>query len=99
MMKVKNKSDVTLNEQDSLQDMLDCEKQLMGFYATALKEGSTKALRKELMKNYTSCADGQFTVFEEMRVRGYYQVQPVQKQQLDAKLDSFRKVEKQLAKQ
>ncbi|MBQ9081814.1 MAG: spore coat protein [Clostridia bacterium] len=91
------KRDITLNEQDSLQDMLDCEKQLMGFYATALKEGSNKTLRKELMRNYTDCANGQFSVFEEMQTRGYYQTQPVQKQQLDAKIDSFKKIEKQLA--
>ncbi len=97
MMQVRNKREVTLNEQDSLQDMLECEKQLMGFYATALREGSSKALRKELMKNYTACADGQFTVFDEMRTRGYYQVQPAPRQQLDARLDSFKKIEKQLA--
>ena len=40
------KSDVTLNERDSLQDILESEKQLMGLYATALFEGSTKAVRK-----------------------------------------------------
>ncbi len=97
MMKVKNKSEVTLNERDSLQDMLDCEKQLMDLYGEALKEGSGKALRKELAKHYMSCADGQFSVFEEMRARGYYRVQPAQKQQLDAGMEEFRRVEKQLA--
>ena len=94
---MQSKRDISLNEQDSLQDMLDCEKLLMGFYATALKEGSNKTLRKELMKNYSSCAENQFTVFEQMQTRGYYQVQPVQKEQLDAKIDSFKKIEKQLA--
>ncbi len=92
-----SKRDITLNEQDSLQDMLDCEKQLMGFYATALKEGSSKPLRKELLRNYTACAEDQFTVFEEMKTRGYYQLQPVQKAQLSEKLTSFKKIEKQLA--
>jgi spore coat protein CotF len=94
----KSKMDTTLNEKDSLRDMLECEKQLMGFYATALREGSTQSLRKEITKNYTSCADGQFSLFEEMLTRGYYQVQPAQKQQLDGKIDSFQQTEKQLAK-
>ena len=40
------KSDVTLNERDSLQDILESEKQLMSLYTTALFEGSTKSLRK-----------------------------------------------------
>ena len=90
------KSKTTLNEQDSLQDMLECEKQLMGFYATALREGSNKHLRKELMRHYNTCAENQFTVYEEMLTRGYYQVQPAPKQQLDAKIDCFKKTEKQL---
>ena len=33
------KSDCTLNEKDTLQDMLECEKQLMELYTTALFEG------------------------------------------------------------
>lgn len=90
------KSKTTLNEQDSLQDMLDCEKKLMGVYATALVEGSNKHLRKELMKHYDSCAQNQFTVYEEMLTRGYYQVQPAPKQQLDEKIECFKKTEKQL---
>lgn len=90
------KRKTTLNEQDSLQDMLECEKQLMGLYATAVCEGSDKRLRKELMKFYGGCSENQFTVFEEMLTRGYYEVQPVQKQQLDDKIDRFKKTEKQL---
>lgn len=93
---MQTKRDMTLNEQDSLQDMLDCEKQLLGFYDTAIREGSSKSLRKELLRSYADCADNQFSVFQEMKMRGYYQVQPVQKQQLDTKIDSFKKIEKQL---
>lgn len=92
-----SKSQTTLNERDTLQDMLDCEKQLMGFYADAVREGSSQTLRKNLFKNYTSCAEGQFSVFSEMQKRGYYQVMPAQKQQLDIKIDTFKKTEKQLA--
>ncbi len=95
---MQSKRDITLNEQDSLQDLLDCEKQLMGFYATAVKECGIKTLRKEIMRNYMECADNQFTVFQEMLSRGYYQVQPVQKGQLDAKIDAFQKIEKQLTR-
>ena len=40
------KMDCTLNEKDTLQDMLEAEKQLMQLYTVALFEGSTKAVRK-----------------------------------------------------
>ena len=97
MMQVRNKREVTLNEQDALQDMLECEKQLMGVYAAALEEGSTKALRKEIWKNYAACADGQFSVFHEMCARGYYPLRPASEEQRGERLASFKKIEKQLA--
>ena len=92
-----SKMETTLNEQDSLQDMLECEKQLLGFYATAVEEGGNRSLRKKIFENYADCAGGQFSVFEEMKARGYYRVQPASKQQLDETIDSFKKTEKQLA--
>lgn len=33
-----SKKDVSLNEKDALQDLLDCEKLLMNYYAAALVE-------------------------------------------------------------
>ena len=54
------KSDVTLNERDSLQDILESEKQLMGLYATALFEGSTKAVRKNFSTNLMGVAETDF---------------------------------------
>ena len=52
-----SKKDISLNEKDALQDMLDVEKQLLTFYTTALTEGSSKSFRKEIMKNYSSSAE------------------------------------------
>ncbi len=91
------KQDTTLNEKDALQDMLDAEKQLMNYYAAALTEGSCKPFRKEILKNYSSSADTQFNVFEQMLSRGYYQVQPAEKMLIDQKTDTFSKVQKQIA--
>ena len=91
-----SKRDTALCEKDALQDMLDCEKLLMGYYAASLLEGSCKPLRKEVLKNYTSQAETQFSVFEQMLSRGYYEVQPVQKPMLDGQTEKFSKVQKQL---
>ena len=91
-----SKKETTLNETDALQDMLEAEKLLMSYYAAAILEGSSKAFRKEILKNYTSSADTQFTVFEQMLSRGYYDVKPAQKPMIDQKAQIFSKVLKEV---
>ena len=73
------KSDVTLNEKDALQDMLESEKQLMNIYTTALFEGSTKSIRKNFSTNLMGVAENQYNLFTQMSTRGYYQPQPANK--------------------
>lgn len=90
------KKDVMLSEKDALQDLLDVEKQLMTYYNAAMTEGSSKPFRKEMMKHYTAHAETQFTVFEQMLARGYYKVQPADKQLVDQNAESFSKVLKQI---
>ena len=92
-----SKQETTLNEKDALQDMLDAEKLLLSYYSVALTEGSCKSFRKEILKNYTSSAETQFNVFEQMLSRGYYQVQPAEKMLIDQKAETFSKVQKQIA--
>ena len=69
----------------------------MNYYATALTEGSCRPLRRQILKLYGEHADTQFSVFEQMIQRGYYQVQPAQKMMIDEKTEAFSKVKKQLA--
>ena len=92
-----SKKDVSLNEKDALQDLLDCEKLLMNYYAAALVEGSCRPFRREILKNYTSSADTQFAVFEQMLSRGYYEVQPAAKMLIDQKTETFSKTLKQIS--
>ncbi len=93
---MKSKMDVTLSEKDALQDMLDAEKLLMSYYNIALTEGSSKPFRKEIMKHYTAHADTQFSVYETMLVRGYYETKPAEKQIVDQSTDKFSKSLKQI---
>ena len=92
-----SKKDIMLCEKDALQDLLDAEKRLMNYYATALTEGSCRPLRRQILKLYGEHADTQFSVFEQMVQRGYYQTQPAEKMMIDEKTESFSKVKKQLA--
>lgn len=90
------KSDVTLNEKDSLQDMLESEKQLMALYTTALFEGSTKSIRKSFSTNLMGVADNQYTLFTQMSTRGYYQPQPANKNLIDTANETYKKQKSQL---
>ena len=92
-----SKKDTTLNEKDALQDLLEAEKMLLSYYNAAVIEGSCKPFRKEIFKNYTSSAETQFTVFEQMLARGYYDVQPAESKMIEQKKNVFSKVLKQLA--
>ena len=85
------KSDCTLNEKDTLQDMLESEKQLMSVYATALFEGSTKSIRKSFSANLMGVAENQFSLFQQMSSRGYYQPSPAPKTAIDQANDQYKK--------
>lgn len=90
------KSDVTLNEKDALQDMLQSEKQLMTIYSTALFEGSTKSVRKEFSANLLGVAENQYCLFTQMSSRGYYQPQPANKNMIDTANQNYKKQKTQL---
>lgn len=91
-----SKKDISLSEKDALQDMLDIEKLLMNYYNAALTEGSCKSFRKEILKRFTEHAETQFTVFEQMLARGYYEVQPAERQLVEKNKETFSKAYKQI---
>lgn len=91
------KSQTTLCEKDALQDMLDSEKALISLYATALYEGSGKNLRKNFADNLMGVAENQYTLFQQMSARGYYEPAVAKKDMIDKAADSFKKQQKALA--
>ncbi|MDE6597737.1 MAG: spore coat protein [Clostridia bacterium] len=90
------KMDTTLNEKDTLQDMLEAEKQLMSLYTTALFEGSTKSVRKNFSTNLLGVAENQYCIFNQMQSRGYYEPQPAKKNMIDQANDTYKKQKKSL---
>lgn len=91
-----SKKEIMLSEKDALQDLLDAEKLLMSYYNIALTEGSSKSFRGTILKAYTSHADTQFKVFEQMLARGYYQPKPAQKSLVEEQTARFSKSKKQV---
>ena len=90
------KMDCTLNEKDTLQDMLEAEKQLMELYTVALFEGSTKTVRKNFSTNLLGVAENQFGIFTQMQSRGYYEPQPAKKAMIDQANCTYKKQKSQL---
>lgn len=90
------KMDCTLNEKDTLQDMLESEKQLMELYTVALFEGSTKSVRKNFSTNLLGVAENQYCIYTQMQSRGYYEPKPAVKTMIDEANNTFKKEKKQL---
>ena len=90
------KMDCTLNEKDTLQDMLESEKQLMELYTVALFEGSTKTVRKNFSTNLLGVAENQFGLFTQMQSRGYYEPKPAKKAMIDQANCTYKKQKSQL---
>ena len=90
------KKESSLNEKDSLTDMLNTEKMLLDSYALAIKEGSSKSLRSQFMSHFTKAQEDQFTIFSEMKDKGYYRLMPAEKQMIDQKSEDFIKMRKEM---
>ena len=91
------KRETALNEKDSLQDMLNLEKEIVKIYATALTEGSGKTFRTLIKNGFISSSQDQFEVFKTMSDQGYYEVAPADKSVIDKEKAKFKKVKESLA--
>lgn len=91
------KADITLNEKDSLQDMLNVEKSIVKIYSTAITEGASKGFRTLIKKHWQENVDDQLQVFLQMTERGYYQVQSAEETMLSEQKNKFLKVKSQLS--
>ena len=91
------KTEITLNEKDSLQDMLNLEKSIVKVYGTALTEGVTKGFRNLVKSHLTDTANDQLDVFMQMTEHGYYKVQSAPESTLSEEKNKFSKVKGQLS--
>lgn len=91
------KADITLNEKDSLQDMLNLEKSLVKIYSTAMTEGASKGFRTLIKKHWQESTDDQMNVFLQMTEHGYYQVESAEETMLSEQKNKFLKVKNQLS--
>ncbi len=91
------KAEITLNEKDTLQDMLNLEKSLVKVYATAITEGCSKGFRSTIEKHLTEQIKDQMDVFLLMTECGYAKVQSAPQEALCNEKKAFEDVKSQLA--
>jgi spore coat protein CotF len=90
------KKDTTLNEKDTLQDMLNLEKALVKVYATAITEGCSRGYRSLIKTHLTEQIADQMDVFMLMTECGYAQVESAPKETLCEQKKTFEQVKSQL---
>ena len=90
------KSDVTLNEKDSLQDMLNLEKNMVKVYSTIMTEGVSKEFRTTVKNHWNETVEDQAEVYFMMTDKGYTEVQSAPETALSKEKNKFMKVKSQL---
>ncbi len=90
------KAEITLNEKDSLQDMLNLEKQMVKVYGTAITEGASKGFRTLIKTHLSETVKDQFDVYTMMTDHGYAKVQTAPAEMLNQQKEKFSKVKASL---
>ena len=93
---MQSKQQIQLNEKDSLQDMLNLEKEIVKLYSTALTEGNGSKFRTMVKNHLVDSANDQFEVFTQMAENNYYEVKPADKAVIDEQKANFTQVLAQL---
>lgn len=93
---MKSRSETTLNERDSLCDLLFWEERLADCYAEALRAASDRAIGEELWRLYGECEKTRRRVYEELLLRGYIRETPASRESLAERVGRFQKAEKEL---
>lgn len=91
------KADITLNEKDTLQDLLNLEKSMVKVYATAITEGCSKGFRTLVKNNLNEQVADQMDVFLLMTECGYAKVESAPQTTLSEQKNTFLKVKTQLS--
>ena len=88
---VSYKAEVTLNEKDSLVDLLSLEKTLAKVYATALTEGVSKGFRQMVNAHFNEVAFDQISVFFMITAHGYDRVESASEEMKKAVKEKYEK--------
>ena len=85
-----------LSEQDMMNDLLTMEKQITSAYNTGITEASCQNLRQTLTTNLVETQQLQYTIFDTMKKKGWYQTKDAQDQDVNNAKNKFTNMKNQL---
>ena len=83
------KAEVTLNEKDSLIDLLTVEKALVKLYALCITEGCSQGFRNMVKRHLSESIANQMDTFLLLTELGYYRVESAEEETLKKLKDKF----------
>ncbi|NLN48248.1 MAG: spore coat protein [Clostridiales bacterium] len=86
----------TLTEQDTMNDLLAMEKQIISSYTVGITEASCPDLRQTLTNSLIGSQQMQFEVFDTMRKQGWYQTKDAQEQDVTNAKNKYNGIKNQL---
>lgn len=86
----------SLNEKDSLQDMLNLEKTIVKVYGTVITEGCSNEFRKVVQDNLNQNINDQIDVYFMMTEGGYAEVTTAEEDQVSMQREKFNQVKTEL---
>jgi spore coat protein CotF len=90
------KEDITLNEEDSINDFLSMQKSLIKLYSTAITESVTKGTRNIIKKHLKEVIDEQISIFFLLTELDYERVEASKEEQKINVRVNFSKAKKEL---
>lgn len=89
-------TNTTLTEQDTMNDLLTMEKQIISSYSVGITEASCPDLRQTLTNSLIGSQQMQFEVFDTMRKQGWYQTKDAQGQDVTDAKNKYNGIKNQL---
>lgn len=89
-------TNTTLTEQDTMNDLLTMEKQIISSYSVGITEASCPDLRQTLTNSLIGSQQMQFEVFDTMRKQGWYQTKDAQEQDVTSAKNKYNGIKNQL---
>lgn len=86
------KSEVTLNEKDTLIDILNTEKAIINGYAHAISSSLTKQYRITIKDNFTELSNDQLNVYLHLTDKGYLKSESAKQEQMHEIIKLFEKL-------
>ncbi len=90
------KADITLNEEDSINDLLALEKSLVKLYATMITESVSKGVRNMIKAHLKEAIEDQIAVFFLLTELDYERVEACKEEERISKKVAFSNVKKAL---